>query len=107
MASDIKIWDRMGGTVITRLSPAASLCMSGGRACLVSGYLATWPGKTGSGRQVYNKPCPVSVMAGGVGHKDKTVVVGALCDLVQGHKRKEEPVEENFDYFAICIDLKL
>ena len=43
-------------------------------------------------RQVYNKQCPASVMAIGVGAEDKSLVVGMFDGLVQVHKRKENDV---------------
>merc|ERR1719483_786018 len=73
-----------------------SLCVSGGGGCLVSGSLdrqVVWTDLS-TFRQVYNKPCPASVMAVGGGHEDTTVVVGMLDGLVQVHKRKEESVED-------------
>jgi len=98
--SVIKIWDMVGGRLLSSVSPhhktVTSLCVSGGGGCLVSGSLdrqVVWTDLS-TFRQVYNKPCPASVMAVGVGHEDKTVVVGMLDGLVQVHKRKEESVED-------------
>lgn len=94
----IKIWDMVGGRLLSSISPhhktITSLCVSGSGRCLVSGSLdrqVVWTDLS-TFRQVYNKQCPASVMAIGVGVEDKSLVVGMLDGLVQVHKRKEENV---------------
>jgi len=96
--SVIKIWDVIGGRLLCSLSPhhktVTSLAMSGEGKCLVSGSLdrqVVWT-DLATFRHVYNKQCPVSVMAVGISGMDKAVVVGMLDGLVQVHKRKEEKV---------------
>ena len=96
--SVIKIWDMVGGRLLSSVSPhhktITTMCVSGTGKCLVSGSLdrqVVWT-DLATFRQVYNKQCPASVMAVGVGAEDSCLVVGMLDGLVQVHKRKEENV---------------
>lgn len=96
----VKIWDLVGGRLLSSLSPhhktVTSLCVSGSGRNLVSGSLdrqVVWTDLS-TFRHVFSKPCPASVMGVGVGAEDKCLVVGMLDGLVQVHKRKEETVED-------------